>query len=205
MLIGDRSGRFSPSGNQFLLSRPYFFEDDMTWCVRRAVQIPAWKSFFRIPTRDSVVAGSLLLFSSVITFYLLTTFEDHPRDIWISQLIVLEIVLLISFHFEPKHSMLRCISAIAQFSMMVTTNTFLAFFYKFLLEPRYEKPIDTFDRIATNNYRLAGDEYTKDYLMEHNLVNRELDEFKPISSQSLIFHDIFFSFISCVLVDGQTN
>lgn len=174
MVIGDRNVQFSLSKNMFLLSRSYFYEDDTTWCVHRAKQMPSWMNIFYIASLDIIILGIILLLSTIFFTYILSSFEDHPRDIWTSILINIQVVVLFPSRFKPKRWMLRFFFASGILLMLALTTIFLAFYNNFVLQPRYAKQIDTFDQIVKNKYRLAGDEYAKAYLMQRNAVNRKL-------------------------------
>lgn len=65
---------------------------------------------------------------------------------------------------------LRYVFIGGMFAALAITSIFLAFYYNFVIQPRYEKQINTFDQITKSHYILAGDEQTKSYLMEHEMV-----------------------------------
>lgn len=181
-MIGDPNNQFSLPKHNFSLSRPYFFRDDMTWCVRRANQIPTWKNIYYIANLDIIILGIFLMLVSIFFTYVLTSFEERPRDIWSSTLINIQATVLTPARFKPKRPMLRYFYAGGLLAMLAVTTTFLAFHYDFMMYPRYEKQIDTFNQLVNNNFLLAGEEQTKDYLVEQNLVNREMSQLNHFES-----------------------
>lgn len=46
----------------------------------------------------------------------------------------------------------------------------MAFVITGMVEINYEEQISTFDRITSDNFRLAAEEETRNYLIEQNLV-----------------------------------
>lgn len=170
-MIGDRIDQNALLKNNFSLTRAYFFRDDTTWCVRQAKQIPSWMNIFYIATVDVNLLGVTLLIVSIFLTYLFTSFEEHPEDIWKTLIMFLQVILLMSSPFKPKRRMLRLFHIAGLYAMLATTSIFLAFYYNFMLQPRYERQIDTFDQIVSNNFLLAGDEHTKEFLMQQNRVN----------------------------------
>lgn len=133
-MIGDRNQQYSHSKNHFSLSRPYFFRDDTTWCVRRAKQIPAWKNVYYIVTRDMIIVGIILLMLCMLMIYLVTSFEDRQMDIWSSIIMNFQIIMLLPVHMDPKRSITRVLLGIGLLLVLATTTTFLAFYYNFMLQ-----------------------------------------------------------------------
>lgn len=143
----------------------------MTWCVRHAKQIPAWMRIYYIASLDTNIMGIILLLISIILTYVLSSFEQHPCDIWQSVLIIIQAVILFPSQLKPKRAIFRVFFAAGLLALTASTTIFLMFYYSFTLQPRYQRQIDTFDQIVGHNFLLAGDEHTKDYLMEQNWVN----------------------------------
>lgn len=110
--------------------------------------------------------------ASIIFTYVFSSFENHPRDIWTSILINFQAVLLVSSRFNPNRPLLRAFFVVGLFVLLATTTTFLAFYYDFIIQSRYEKQIDTSEQIGENKLLLAGSTETKDYLMRQNLIIR---------------------------------
>lgn len=131
---------------------------------------------YYIASIDIVILGVILLMASILFTYLWSPFDDQPKlsDIWTSILINIQVILLVPTNFYPNRGTIRCIFATALLASLATTTTFLAFYYNFILQPRYEKQIDTFAQLVNNHFLLAGSMKTKDYLVQQNLVNTEI-------------------------------
>lgn len=172
-MIDDRNQQSLLSVNDFSMSKAYFHHDDMTWCVGQAKPMPAWMNFYYLSARDTIIPGCLLLFSVIFFAYLLSSFEKNPLDKWTSMLLVIQIMAQTSSQFNPKCPMLQSFFAGGLFIMMASATIFLAYYYDYMLLSRHEKQTDSFDQLKTHQFLLAGDKYTKDYLMEQNLVNRD--------------------------------
>lgn len=155
----------------FSWSQPYFFRDDMTWCVHRAKQIPSWMNIFYIVSLDVIVLAFVCFVLSSYLMYGLTAFEDRPMDIWKIFFLFAQGISLSPHRFDPKQIKLRIIYAIGLLIVLAITTTGLAFYYDFLLEPRYNPQIHTFNQIVNANYRLGGDKTMRVYLEKRKLVN----------------------------------
>lgn len=174
VVIGDNTHQSVLSVTDFSMLIPYFFHDDTTWCVRQAEPIPAWMNFFYIVPPTVMVAGFVSLSAVVFFTYMFSSFEDHPPDIWSTIIINFQAVVLLPSQFNPKRLILRFFFGSALLAIIAATTTFMAFYYDFMLQPRYYKQIDSFDQLVTHKFLLAGEKHTKDYLLEQNTVNKEL-------------------------------
>lgn len=153
------------------MSRPYFFLDDTTWCVRRAKQIPKWKNFFFVCDIEVLYIGIFYIVISIPIIYGLRLFDDpNPGDIWTTGLIVFLAVLLMPAHIQPKQITFRFFAGFFLLVLLMLTSTYLAFFFNFLITPLYEKQIHTFDHLVNEHFLLAGAENTKTYLEKEKLV-----------------------------------
>lgn len=114
--------------------------------------------------------GLIAVFSSVIILYLLSTFEKHPIDLWTSTISMLQMIILCPTQLFPMRLTLRFFQTWVLISTLSLTTTFLAFHYDFMMRTLFETQIDTFDRFVSNDLMLGGDENTKMYLLEQNLV-----------------------------------
>lgn len=170
--ISDTRDLILRPGIESLMSRPYFLQDDITWCVRRAQQLPAWKSINYIISIDVLVIGTILFVVVIFVAYALTSFEERPLDIWTSMLIVFRALISFSSEFNPKRGMLRLFFIGGLFTIMVVTTTFLAFYYGLVMQPKHGKQIQNFDELTNRKFALAGDKNTKIYLEKENLVNK---------------------------------
>lgn len=169
LLIGGQNNHTSFAG-QFSTSRPYFFNDDLTWCVCRAKLMPTWKNFYYIVTWDANTVGLVASFLGVAVFFLLTTFEQKSADVWTSAISVFSMIILFLADFFPKRTITRFYLGWFSLGVLISTNTFLAFYYGFMLHPLHEKQIDTFAQIGDNNLVLGSDDNMRNYLIEQNQV-----------------------------------
>lgn len=191
-MIGNAIDQPSLSKNGFSSSRAYFFGADETWCVRRAKQIPFWKNVYYIASYEIVLLGIALQILCFFMAYGLSSFEDHPWDIWTSVLICYQALLLIPSPIKLTRGRNRCFFGASLLTLLATTTTFLAFYYKFMLQPRYENQIATFDQIVGKRFLLAGTTKTKDYLMQQNLVNRKTCGLNRIDISIIDHRSCFF-------------
>lgn len=168
--------------------RSYFFEDDTTWCVRRAKRIPLWKRIYHILSADVVLMIIIAYVASVLLLYSFASFEDRPCDMWTSIHTMYQILMLVPFNFMPKRSILRLGLGWSMLVMIAATGTYLAFAVDYMMRPRLEKQIDTFDQLINNNFRLAGDKFTRNYLEERNLVKHKLFKFYRKHSHLFLIH-----------------
>lgn len=152
------------------MSQSYFFEDDATWCVRRAKRLSLWRRIYRLVTPEVALMTFIAIVAVALLLYAFASFEDRPCDIWTSMFTVYLGVMLLPFNYMPKRSMLRIGFALCMLIMIAAMSSYLAFAVDFMLRPTLEKQIDTFDQLVNNNFRLAGDKLTRIYLEERNLV-----------------------------------
>lgn len=174
-MIGVTNDTYACSSSDFMWSQPYLF-DDLTWCVRRAKQIPAWKRPLYIATISAVAVGMMLLTAAIFIVYAFTSFEDRPCDIWTSAFVILQAVLLVPCKFKPKRRTFRYYFGMGTIGMLATTTIFTSYYFDFIMAPRYLKQVRSFDQLINYDCLLAGDENTKAYLMERNLVNHQRTE-----------------------------
>lgn len=168
-----RDSQFVRPHDDYSLLRPYFSQDDATLCVRRAKAIPIWKKFFYIASRNVIIAGIPMLLAVITLFYFHTSFEDKTLDLWTCMLVTVRMILLFPSEFQPKHAILRQLFALALITEFACTSIFLAFYFDFIMTPKYEEQIHNFDQIINHNFLLSGDNNTKNYLLEENLVKHK--------------------------------
>lgn len=134
----------------------------------------SWKITYYIFSWGSMVVGFITAMFVLFFTFTLTTFEDHPKDIWASSVIILQGAILSPSSFKPKRFMLQLFFGCALLVSVITATTFLTFHYNFILHPRYEEQIDNFERMVSHKLLVAGDEYIRDYLMQQNMVKSEI-------------------------------
>lgn len=145
----------------FSATQPYFFKDDLTWCVRHAKAIPAWNNLYYIASWDIIVIGLIAVCIGVIFIYSMAASEKHPVDIWTVITSSLQMIILFPADLFPKRMIARFFFAWYLITTLLMTTTFLAFYYNFIMRTLYETQINTFDRIVSNDLMLGGDKNKK--------------------------------------------
>lgn len=196
LLIGGQNTHAS-SAKIFSESRPYFFEDDLTWCVRRAALVPPWKNYYYIMSLDLIIPGLFLMMFAIVLIYLLTTFEERSLDIWTSCIGAMSMLILFPAHLYPRRSIQRFILGWFLFAALILTTTFLAFYYDFVMRTLRETQIETFKQIVANDFVLGGDENTKNYLIAQNqvIIQNSIRIHSPIIINLINFPEYFYTVI----------
>lgn len=156
ILIGGIHADYLNS-SKFMASSPYL-QDDLTWCVSRASEIPRWKNlYYIVKDAKTFIWGITMFIMVIITAYLWTTFEEKPLDIFYCTISSVQILVGFTSTFRPKGWLLRF--HYGQFLVIPfwTSQIFSAFLTTFTLRTLYEYQIDTIEDIARDGFRLAGD------------------------------------------------
>lgn len=158
------------NSTKFIASAPYL-QDDITWCVSRAKEIPRWKNLYYI-TEDveTYTWGAIMYILTIICAFFLTTFEEKPLDFFHCVILSVQTVTALTSTFQPKGILMRfhyCQFLIIPFWL---TQIFSAFLITFAPRILYEIQIDSFEDITRSHFRLAGDAHVFDHLTFKNVV-----------------------------------
>lgn len=158
------------NSSKFIASAPYF-QDDITWCVSRAKEIPRWKNIYYI-TQDveTYTWGAIMYIMTIICAYFLTTFEETPLDFFQCMILSVQTVTALTSTFRPKGLLMRF--HYGQFLIIPfwLTQIFSAFLITFTPRILYEVQINSFEDITRNHFRLAGNGRVFDHLSIKNMV-----------------------------------
>lgn len=141
----------------FEASNPYI-QDDLTWCVSRAKEIPRWMNVFYIPKdAQTYLSGILLLILTLFAAYFLTTFEEKPLDFLYCIILTVQTIIAFPSIFNPKGILLRLHYALFLIIPFWLTQIYSAYLFTFISQVLSEHQIATCSEIADQRFRLTGD------------------------------------------------
>lgn len=169
LIIGGTNSHDIKSAN-FEASPPYI-QDDFTWCVSGAKQIPRWKNIFYIPKdAQTYICGMVLLIMTLFGLYLFSSFEEKPLDFIYCMILTVQTMIGFTSIFEPKRILLRIHYALFLVVPFWLTQIFSAHLITFISRVLFEHQIATWTEIVDHNFRLAGDISILDNLRFQNEV-----------------------------------
>lgn len=148
-----------------------YIQDDLTWCVSRANQIPRWMNVFYIPKdAQTYLSGILLLILTLFAAYFLTTFEEKPLDFLYCIILTVQTIIAFPSIFNPKGLLLRLHYALFLIIPFWLTQIYSAYLFTFISQVIFEHQIATCSEISDQNFRLTGDHHVIDHLGVKNAV-----------------------------------
>lgn len=169
MIIGGiRSDSFNST--KFVASPPYM-QDDLTWCVRRANEIPRWMNVYYIPKDFATyAAGFSLHIMTILLAYLLSTYEENSADLIFYAVSSVAILTQFNQSYTPRKPMNRIIFMLCVISTFWLTQIFNAYYFRYIRTTLYEIQICTLDDIRDNQFSFAGDSDVYNHLITGNAV-----------------------------------
>lgn len=154
----------------FEASNPYI-QDDLTWCVSRAKEIPRWMNVFYIPKdAQTYLSGIILLLLTLFAAYFLTTFEEKPLDFLYCIILTVQTIIAFPSIFNPKGLLLRLHYALFLIIPFWLTQIYSAYLFTFISQVLFEHQIATRSEIADQRFRLTGDLNIIDHIRVKNAV-----------------------------------
>lgn len=153
---------------KFFASAPYL-QDDMTWCVERSQNLVGKNIFFNVTSTETYIFGGVLFIFSILGVNFLPTFGKKPPDLIHTAILAVQTLIAFPSPHNPKKASIRLFFAIFLIPPFWLNQIYSAYFFTYISRVIYNKQINTFDEVATNNFRLAGDGSVLDYL---NIVNK---------------------------------
>lgn len=169
--IGGRNAAILISNASKLLPSMAYEQDDITWCISRAKQIPLWLNFFHFAEGIGLWMMTLSAFILATAFvFLLTSFEEQPLDIWHVLTLAFPTLLTFVSWFKPKGSLLRLLFIITLLVAFLWSCIFNAFFFTVLTHPKYTTQLKSISEIIQEDYRLVTDINILSHLADQKLV-----------------------------------
>lgn len=164
-------GNFNPNRSDGFTSTWPYIQDDMTWCVSRAQEIPHWQTlFYFVADARTRIIGFILFVICIVLAYLLHTFEKKQIDIWTAFLSSFQIVLGLTAPLKMKSMRLRFLYFMFLFIALLIVTTIVAFLTMFMTAVITYKQINSIQDIIDANLHLAGDSNILNHSTCRNLV-----------------------------------
>lgn len=160
------------SHKDFIASNAYY-HDALTWCVQAKKPIPIWQNLFRLCNDPIVwILYTVMSFITVFVFYYLQQLEDVQRKWDWFRLTSSGICSTFGFpsEFWPRSTPSRVFYMFAVFGQMIFTIYFGGVMLTFIMEPIYEKQINSIQEIVDQSFDLTGDEFAWQHLMRQTEV-----------------------------------
>lgn len=169
IIIGGIHADYSNSST-FTSSAPYL-QDDLTWCVSWAKEIPRWKNIYYIPQDIQTYAwGAIMYIMTIFCAFFLTTFEEKPLDFFCCVILSVQTLVGFASPFRPKGLLMRF--HYGQFLIIPfwLTQIFSAFLITFVPRILYDEQISSFEDITRNHFHFAGEAHVFNHLRTKNVV-----------------------------------
>lgn len=159
MLIGGYVQSFERTN--FLSHSIMFGQDDITWCVRRSNEIPAYFNIYKIVDLTCSVIFLISFYSFCVAFYIFWAFDEeenyqHRDIIYITLLVVLPAIfgLNINQSFKATSHKTRIIYALIGFTGFLNAIIYSSLMLSFCTSTYRAKQLSNFDELIRNGYEL---------------------------------------------------
>lgn len=152
-----------------LIESQAYFQDDVTWCVQHARLRAEWKNFFYAADPNIYV----FIFSAIPLIYVayhFTAYERRTTDIWETILILSAIFSQQSTSYRPEKNSTRFFYVLFSVLSFFLISISMSFLIIRVTKINYEEQISSFEQITEENFCLAAEENTRNYLIQRNLV-----------------------------------
>lgn len=160
----------------FMSSQPYY-QDDYTWCVRRAKLLPLDLNVLQV---CSLFAWIMVICHGLVQGVILNIFlqfdrkyvkRNHRDIIYAVLLISFPSVIGVSQRFQPKNIFLRIYYGLNLLCGVIMIAYIITYGYAILKKSIYAHQVNTIAEIVENEFRLTGMEAVLQRIRGQNAVS----------------------------------
>lgn len=149
-----------------------YMQDERTWCVSRAKQIPVWLNMWRITTKTIWCLAFITIYVEGLILYLLMQYErGHAgfmkKDYHYCVLIMATAAFTGMPHmtYRPKSKRMSLFIGLMLLTGILISTAWTCFLIKALTRPIYGAQISTVSELIENNFDLVGTYSGKDLML----------------------------------------